>query len=69
MLVGCLLPVAGIVAVAVFNVPLGTVGTFALLLLCPLGHFLMMRGMGHKDHRQNTSGGSDNPAIEDVSKR
>lgn len=69
MLACCLLPIAGIVVVAGFNVPLGTVGTFAFLLICPLGHLLMMRSMGHKEHHQNTSSVSDNPAVEDVSKR
>ncbi len=48
MLACCLLPVGALIAATVFGVPLGTLGTFALLLLCPLGHLLMMRGSGHK---------------------
>ncbi len=52
MLACCLLPVAAILAVTVFNVPLGTVGLYALVLLCPVGHLLMMRGMGHQ-HKTN----------------
>lgn len=68
MLACCLLPVAAIVAVSVFNVPVGTLGLYALFLLCPLGHFLLMRGMGHNTHHQKTSG-SDNPTIEDIKKQ
>ena len=68
MLACCLLPVAAIVAVSVFNIPVGTVGLYALLLLCPLGHFFLMRGMGHKEHHQKTTE-SDNPTIEDFKKQ
>ena len=50
MLACCLLPVAAIVDVSVFKVPVGTLGLYALLLLCPLGHFFLMRGMDHKEH-------------------
>ncbi len=64
MLACCLLPVAAIVAVSIFKVPLGTVGLLALVLLCPLGHLLLMRGMGH-DHKPVDS---DKPVIEDMKK-
>ncbi len=37
-----------IVAIAVFNVPLGTLFFAGALLLCPLLHVWMMRGGGHK---------------------
>lgn len=66
MLDCCLLPVAAIVAVTVFNVPLGTVGLYALLLLCPLGHFLLMRGMGHNGHHHQETANPDNTTIEDI---
>ncbi|MBI4330076.1 MAG: DUF2933 domain-containing protein [Chloroflexi bacterium] len=48
MLVGCLLPLAALVAVWVFKIPLGTVAIFGLLLLCPLSHLFLMKGMNHK---------------------
>ena len=64
MLACCLLPVAAIVAVSVFKVPLGTLGLFALLLLCPIGHLLLMRGMGHQ-HKTAESG---NQITEDINK-
>ncbi|MDO8687165.1 MAG: hypothetical protein Q7K41_01105 [Dehalococcoidales bacterium] len=63
MLACCLLPVAALVAVSVFKVPVGTLGLYALLLLCPLGHFLLMRGMGHRHQEKPGS-----PAIEDIKK-
>ncbi len=53
MLACCLIPLAALVAVAVFNVPAGSVLTLGILVLCPLLHVIMMRGMmghGHEDH-------------------
>ena len=68
MLACCLLPVAAIVAVSVFNVTVGTLGLYALILLCPIGHLFLMRGMGHNEHHPKTSE-SDNPTIGDVKKQ
>ncbi len=49
LLACCLVPLAALAAIAVFNIPANTVIYFGLLLLCPLMHFAMMRNMGH-DH-------------------
>ena len=52
MLACCLIPIGLILAVGVFGITLGSLTPFlpyALVLLCPLLMFFMMRGMGH-DH-------------------
>lgn len=50
MLACCLIPIALILAVSVFGFSLGSLTPllpYALILLCPLMMFFMMRGMGH----------------------
>ncbi len=37
-----------LIAISVFNIPVYTVVTGALLLACPLIHMAMMRNGGHK---------------------
>lgn len=46
MMLCCLIPLAGFFLVSVFGLSLSSLGTIALVLLCPLLHILMMRGMG-----------------------
>jgi hypothetical protein len=59
MLACCLIPLAGLAAIWVFKIPANNVLYFGLVLLCPLMHLLMMRGMGNHNHGET---GADHPA-------
>ena len=44
MILCCGIPIVGVMAITFLGI-LGSWGYYALLLICPLGHLLMMRGM------------------------
>jgi hypothetical protein len=52
MIACCLIPLAAIALVTLFNIPLKSIFLFAMLLFCPLSHILMMRYMGHEHEHQ-----------------
>jgi len=51
MVLCCGIPIVGILALSSLGV-LGSWGYYALILICPLGHVLMMRGM-HSSHGES----------------
>ncbi len=56
MVACCLIPAAALTAIFVFKIPANNVLTIGLVLLCPLGHLLMMKYMmpGHNhDHESH----------------
>ena len=55
MALGCLLPIAALIAIFLFQIQVSTVLLFGLFLLCPALHLFMMRDhMGHNSSRQQT---------------
>jgi Protein of unknown function (DUF2933) len=69
MVLCCLIPLAALSAIFIFKVPVSQTLTFGLILLCPLGHLLMMGMMGGHGHEHEANGsqalsdGSANPAV------
>ena len=59
MILCCLIPLLGFAAISIFRIPANTVIYAGLVLLCPVMHLLMMRGMtnhnrdGEYTHRQS----------------
>ncbi len=58
MVVCCAVPMAFLAAIFVFNVDIGSLGLFAIMLLCPLMHVFMMRGMGHGNQQARCHDGT-----------
>jgi hypothetical protein len=62
MLACCLIPLGFVAAIMIFKVPVNNALLFLMVLLCPLGHVLMMGKMGHEGHvHQSTSDKTPTP--------
>jgi hypothetical protein len=46
MIAGCVLPMTALAAIFIFRVQVNTVFLVAMLILCPLMHFLMLKDHG-----------------------
>lgn len=64
MLLGCMIPIAALGAIFLFNIPVSSVLLVGLFLLCPLLHLWMMRGGGHT-HGEATSSETSSVLAED----
>ena len=53
MILCCAIPVIGILALSYLGV-LGSWGYYVLILLCPIGHIFLMRGM-HSTHADSNT--------------
>lgn len=57
IMLACCLPVIGLLVAYLLGAPLGSSGFLLIMLLCPLIHLFMMRGMGHDhEHAQKPDG-------------
>lgn len=69
MVLCCLIPVGLLGGALLLGVPMTSALAFALVLLCPLSHLLLMRQMGHtheigQDQDVLTSTASSGPSAE-----
>jgi hypothetical protein len=55
MILGCMIPMGLFFVLFALGIPLNKVLLFALILLCPLSHIIMMRGMMHHGHDSHAS--------------
>ncbi len=60
MLACCLVPLIALGAVTIFHIPLNTVLLYGMILICPISHLFMMRGMTHGEGHDHEHGQEQN---------
>jgi len=55
MILGCIVPVGLFFILFFLGVPLNKILLFALIIICPLSHFFMMRTMMHHENNEHDS--------------
>ena len=67
MVLGCVVPMGVFFVLFALGIPLNKLFFFALILLCPLSHIFMMRGMKHHGHDDHASESTKIETIENKS--
>jgi len=58
MLLCCLVPIAGLIAISVFKLPLSNVLFWAMVLICPISMFFMMKSMFQDQNHEDSKASS-----------
>lgn len=69
MLICCLVPIAALAVIAVFEIPVNPVVYGIILLACPLSHLLMMKFMVDDHKQQDSLEHSHQPTIQQSSEQ
>ena len=56
MILCCAIPIAGLMALSLFRVPLSPALWFLVMLLCPILHLVMMKYMMHGEEHDHHKG-------------
>ena len=67
MILGCVVPMGVFFVLFSLGIPLNKLFFFALILLCPLSHIFMMRGMKHHGHDDHSSESTKIETVENKS--